>query len=140
MRELARIFDIGEVFVVDDDRNRMWGALKVMFPFRKCKDNSKEFPIINVIVLFCQGEGFGEICTGMEIIVHVLLHEDYSCSKKGSIRYDMEGTRYVRDHEDREGGKDVFEGIERALVERGPNPGDILMSDSSERGDNVGII
>ena len=56
VRELARIFDTGEVFVVDDDRDRMWSALEVMFPFGKRKDNSKEFPIINVIVLFCQGK------------------------------------------------------------------------------------
>ena len=76
----------------------------------------------------------------MDITVCVLLHKDCSCGKKGSIRHDMEGTRYIRNCKDRGGGEDIFEDVERALVKRGPNPGDILASESSERGNNVGII
>ena len=45
VREFARILDIREILVVDDDEDRVWNALEVLFPFEKCKDNSKEFPI-----------------------------------------------------------------------------------------------
>ena len=32
-RQLTRVFDIGEVFVVSDDGDRMRGSLDVLFPF-----------------------------------------------------------------------------------------------------------
>ena len=33
MRELARILEVGQVLMVSKDRDRMWGALQVLFPF-----------------------------------------------------------------------------------------------------------
>ena len=33
MREFVRILEVGQVFMVSEDRNRMWGALQVLFPF-----------------------------------------------------------------------------------------------------------
>ena len=37
MREFAWIFEVGQVLMVGEDRDRMWGALQVLFPFTKAK-------------------------------------------------------------------------------------------------------
>ena len=42
--------------MINDDRDRVWGALEILLPFRKCKDDSEEFPVIDVIVSFSWGE------------------------------------------------------------------------------------
>ena len=32
-REFARVLEVGQVFMVGEDGDRMWGALQVLFPF-----------------------------------------------------------------------------------------------------------
>ena len=56
VREFSRILDVRQIFVISDNRDRVWGALEVLLPFREYKDDSKEFPVIDVIVLFGWGE------------------------------------------------------------------------------------
>ena len=100
IREFARVFDIGEVLVVGDNGNGMWGILEILFPFKEDEDDSKEFSIVNVIIMFGRGKSLGEVGTGMEVTICVFLHEDCSHGKKGGIRHDMEWTRDIRDSED----------------------------------------
>ena len=140
MREFVRVLDIREVFVVSDDGNGVWSALEILFPFREDEDNSKEFPVIDVRVAFSWGEHLGEVSTRIEITICVLLHKDSSGSEKESIRHDVKGGRNIRDGKNRRCGKDGLEDIKRLLVKRCPNPGDILASEDSERGNNVGIV
>ena len=85
MRELARVFDIGEVFVVGDNGNGMWGTLEILFPFGESEDDGEEFSIINIIIIFGRGESLGEVDTGMEVTICVFLHEDSACSKERSV-------------------------------------------------------
>ena len=40
MREFAGVFQVGEVLMVGEDRDWMGGALQVLFPFCKGKDDS----------------------------------------------------------------------------------------------------
>ena len=58
--------------MVDNNRNRVWDVLEVLFPFRKGKDNDKEFFVVDVIVTFHQGECLGEVGIGVKISVSVL--------------------------------------------------------------------
>ena len=67
MRELVQILEVGQVLMVGEDRDRMWGALQVLFPFAQSKDDSKKLLIIDVIVAFCCREGLGEVCAGMKV-------------------------------------------------------------------------
>ena len=60
--------------MVSEDGDRMWGALQILFPFTKSKDDGKEFPIVDVIVAFHCGEGLGEISTGVKVTRGVRLH------------------------------------------------------------------
>ena len=67
MRELVRILEVGQVLMVGEDGDRMWGALQVLFPFAQSKDDGEKLLIIDIIVSFCCREGLGEVCTGMKV-------------------------------------------------------------------------
>ena len=53
--------------MVGEDRDRMWGALQVLFPFAQSQDDGEKLSIIDVIVAFRCREGLGEVCTGMKV-------------------------------------------------------------------------
>ena len=40
--------------MISDDRDRVRGALEVMLPFEEGKDDSKEFSVINVVVVLSE--------------------------------------------------------------------------------------
>ena len=73
-RELARIFEIGQVFMISEDRDRVSGPLQILFPFSKGEDNGKEFLIIDIVVALGQGEGLRKISAGMKIPSCIRLH------------------------------------------------------------------
>ena len=50
--------------------------MKVVSPGFEGMDNSKELMVINVVVLFCRGEGLGQIEAGMPFSIGVCLKED----------------------------------------------------------------
>ena len=60
-REFAQIFEVGQVLMVGEDRDRMWGALQVLLPFTQSKDDGEKLPIVDVVVAFCCREGLGEV-------------------------------------------------------------------------------
>ena len=91
MREFARVLEVGQVFMVGEDRDRMWGALQVLFPFAQSKDDSEKLSIIDIIVSFCCREGFGEVCTGVKVTRGVRLHQDCSSREERSICHEREG-------------------------------------------------
>ena len=67
MREFARVLEVGQVFMVSEDRDSMWGALQVLFPFAQSKDNSEKLSIIDTIVSFRCREGLGEVSAQMKV-------------------------------------------------------------------------
>ena len=66
-RELARVLEVGQVLMVSEDGDRMWGALQVLFPFTQSKDDGEKLSIIDVIVSFCCREGLGEVCAWTKV-------------------------------------------------------------------------
>ena len=48
--------EVGEVFVVSEDLYGKGGSMEVVSSGLQGTDDSKEFPVIDVIVLFCRGE------------------------------------------------------------------------------------
>ena len=127
-REFARALDVREILVVCDNRNGVWGALEVLFPFRKGKNDGKEFSVINVIVMFHWGEHLGEVGAGVEIAICVFLHKNGTSSKKRSIRHDVERARNIRDGENRGCSEDAFESIKGILMKWCSNPRNVLTS------------
>ena len=103
MRELVRILEVGQVLMVSEDGDRMWGALQVLFPFAQSKDDGKKLSIIYVVVVFRHREGLGEVSTGVKVTRGVRLHQDCTSCKERGICHEQEGMRDIRDAEDRGG-------------------------------------
>ena len=68
----------------------MFCSSEVIAPFLQGLDDSKEFPVVNVVVLFCQGEGGRMIGTGVEIPIGVPLHEYSSSGSERDVSHDEE--------------------------------------------------
>ena len=68
--------EIGQVLVVGKDLDREGGAMEVVLPGFESMDDSKEFVVIYVIIVFCGGEGLGEIGTGMPFTIRICLEKD----------------------------------------------------------------
>ena len=64
---ISQILEVGQVLIVCEDRDKMWGALQVLFPFTESKDDGKKLSIIDVIVVFHCREGLGEVRTRMKV-------------------------------------------------------------------------
>ena len=77
-----------------------------MFPFCQGKDDSKKFPIIDVIVLLHRGEGFGEVSARMEVTSGIRLHQNCTSGKKRGISHEQKRVRNIRDTEDGGGRED----------------------------------
>ena len=87
--------------------HQVFSPHKVMTPLLESLDDGKEFPVIDVIVSFCQREGGRMIGTGTEISIGVFLHEHSSSGSEGSVCHDKEGFGGVR-HLNYWGGKESF--------------------------------
>ena len=48
---------VGQVFVIHENLDWEGGSMKVVTPGLECPDDSKEFSVIDIIVLFCRREG-----------------------------------------------------------------------------------
>ena len=102
--------------MIGDDSDRMRSSLDVLFPFVQCEDDGKEFPIIDVVVLFRRNKSLGEIGAGMGITIEIILEENSSSSKEGSVGHDGEGACNVRDAKDWSRGKGGAEGVKSPLL------------------------
>ena len=123
--------------MVGDDGDRMGGPLDILFPFFQCEDHSKEFLIIDVIILFGRDKHLGKIGARVEITIEIILKEDSSSSKEGSIGHDGKRMSNVQDAKDRSGGKGIAKGVEGSLLEWGPIPWLVLSSEKVEGSDNM---
>ena len=97
LREFARVFKIRQILMICEDRDRVRSPLQVLFPFNKGEDNSKEFPIIYVVVSFSRREGLGKVSTGVKVSCLICLHQDGTSSEKGGVGHEGEGASDVRD-------------------------------------------
>ena len=95
--EFARVFEVGQILVIGEDRNWVRSPLQVLFPFNKGEDNSEELPIIYVIIVFSQGEGLGKVGTGVKVHSLIRLHQDSTSSQEGGICHESEGASDIRD-------------------------------------------
>ena len=104
---ILELFEISQVLMVRDHHDWMFSSCEVMLPFLQGLDDSEEFSIIDVIVLFCGGEGGRMVGTRMEISIRVLLYKYTSRGCKGGIHHDKERFGCVR-HFDYWGREECF--------------------------------
>ena len=132
-----RVFDIGQIFVIRDDRDGVRGSLEIMLPFQEGKNDGKEFSVVDVIILFYKREGFREVGTGVRVAIGVLLHENSSHSKERCVSHEEKGFGCIGDGEDRSSGEELSEGVECALLKRTLGPGLVFFGEGGEGSDNV---
>ena len=46
----------GEVFVIGENLDKEWGAMKVVMPGFESTNNGEEFTIVDIVVTFCGEE------------------------------------------------------------------------------------
>ena len=83
--------------MVGDDGDRMGGSLDVLLPFLQHKDHGKEFAIIDVVVPLSRDKCLGEVCTWVRVAIEIVLKEDGSSCKEGSIGHNGKGVGDIRD-------------------------------------------
>ena len=83
--------------MIGDNSDRMGGASKVLSPLIQSQDDSKEFLVINIIVLFSQCKGFGEVSAGVMVSIVISLHKYSSGSEEGGVCHNSEGTSDIGD-------------------------------------------
>ena len=143
MRQFAGVFDIQVVFVISDNGDRMRGTLGILFPLFECKDDSKEFLIVDIIVSFSRNKGFGKVCARVRITVSVILEEYCASCKEGSIGHNGDNGEVmsdIRNDENRTQGEGDGKYIEGLLLEGCPSPQLVLSGEEIRRGNNMGEV
>ena len=98
----------------------------------------KEFAIIDVIVSFSGGKGFGKVGARMEITIQVFLHEDAPQCCEGSINHDKEGFGVVWKGEDRLFQEGLLYFGKGDFVVNGPLPLGIFVSEGQQGFGKIG--
>ena len=137
LRQFARVLYIGEILMVGDDGDRMEGSLDLLLPFLQHKDDSKEFPIIDVVFSLSRNKSFGEVCAGVGVVIEIILKEDGSSREEGSIGHNEKGASDIRDTKDRARGEGIVKGVKGFLLEWSPVPWLVFSCQEVERCDNV---
>ena len=88
--ERLGLAEVGEVLVISDNLHWKGRAMEVMVPRLQGADDSKEFPVIDVVVLFCGGERLREIGTWVPVPIGVCLEEDSTRRIFGGVGGDGE--------------------------------------------------
>ena len=113
--EILGLFEIFQILVVCDYNHQVFSSGEVVLPFLQSLNNSKEFSIIDVVVLFHQGEGGGMISAGVEIPIRVFLHQHSPRGSEGSVCHDEEGFGSIR-HLDYWGREECFFEFDKCIV------------------------
>ena len=105
--QVLGLFEIPQILVIHDYDHWMCHSGEIMMPFFQGLDDGEEFPVVNVVVLFCRGEDGRMLGTGVEIPIGILLHEHPSSSGERGISHDKEEFGGIW-HLDYRGGKECF--------------------------------
>ena len=105
--EILGLFEITHVLVGHDYGYWMFCSCEIIMPFFECLNDRQKFSVVDVVVLFCGGEGCRVIGTGVEISVGIFLHEDSSCCREQGISHDKEWFGGIW-HFDHWGGEEDF--------------------------------
>src|SRR6266481_5395122 len=113
--------------MIRDDVNRSSGSFQVVTPVsERCIDGC-EFLVMDIVVLLCFIEGFGEVCDWVEVAIRSSYRHHGS---QGVVRgISLYHDRHVRDPvcEDWSHCEGLFEGVKGGLALVGPIPRNILL-------------
>ena len=67
--QVSWLLEVSQILVIHYDSHWMHSPSEVMLPFLQCVEDSKEFPIIDVIVSFSRREHLRVISTRVQIVM-----------------------------------------------------------------------
>ena len=91
------LMEVCQVLVIGEQGDRVSSPLEIMSPMIKGMYDSKQFTIIDIIILFCTGESLGKVCTRMEVTISISLHEDSPASEERCVGHYDKGVVNVRE-------------------------------------------
>ena len=94
--------------MVGDDGDRVFSSLQILAPFFKCKNDRKQFPVVNVVISLGRGEGAGEVGARVKVLIGVGLKENSSRCEERHIGHDGKWLGYIWDKKYGGRGKDAF--------------------------------
>jgi len=126
--------------VVCDDVDRRGGAFKVVAPVLECLEDSKQFPIVGVVVQLQSGQSPGVVGDWTNFSISTGNRQDTGDSIVGGIGFhDDRGIR----NEVSENGRSsegMLKCIERTLTVLGEVPRGILPGESGKGDHDVGVV
>ena len=90
-------------------------------------DNSEQFAIIDVVILFHRGECLREVGTGMEVPIVISLHKYPVTSKERGVGHDNEGVVYIGKLKHQGSLETRQKSGKSSLLFRAPSPGLVFM-------------
>ena len=118
--------------------DRVFCSLKVMLPMVESMDDSKQFMVVDVTVLFCRGKSLGKVSTRMEVTVFILLHENLTTGQERSICHDDKGAMNIRELKYQGSLEFRKKNVESVLLFGTPRPGLVFACQSHEGSSNIG--
>src|SRR6266481_2784661 len=113
--------------MICDDVNRSSGSFQVVTPVPERHIDGCEFLVMDIVVLFCLIEGFGEVCDWVEIAVQSSYRQH---GGQGVVRgISLYHNRHVRDPvcEDWSCCEGLLEGVKGGPAFIGPIPRNVLL-------------
>ena len=83
--------------MVSEDGDGVRSSLQVLLPLDESEDDGKELSIIYVVVVFCEGEGLGEVSAGVKVSCVIRLHQDGTSGEEGGVGHESEGASDIWD-------------------------------------------
>ena len=93
--EILGLAEVSEIFMVGEDLYRKRGSSKVVAPCLQGIDDSKEFPVVNIIVAFGREEGVRQVGARVPVSVFICLEEYASQGEFGHVGCYGEGSTRI---------------------------------------------
>jgi len=113
--------------MIGEYNNRVRVPFKVMAPFSERSDDSKQFPIKDLVVSFCWVQGLGQVTAWMILSIVIGLKEHHSGSHEGSISCNCKLASRVGVLKDQLMEETIFQGQERFVTCISPQELDIFL-------------
>ena len=82
--------EISQILMVSYDDYWVFSASEIVAPLLQGSDDRMKFPVIDIIILLGQREGFQVVSTGVKVSIGVLLHEHSPGHSEGGVGHDKE--------------------------------------------------
>ena len=101
--------------------------METMLSSLESSDDSKEFMVIDIVVMFCRREGLEKVRTWVPFSIGISLEKDGTQCIFGCISGNSKGGGEIRDMQDGFEEEEVFNMVEGVLLGGCPTPGEVFL-------------